>query len=47
LGAVAGSFAFFQLRRWLTHEKDLPDLWVALAEDALTIGAGWLIVHQD
>ncbi len=47
LGAVAGSFAFYQLRRWLTHEKDLPDLWVALAEDALTIGAGWLVVHQD
>ena len=47
LGAVAGSFAFYQLRRWLTHEKDLPDLWVALAEDALTIGAGWLIVQQD
>ena len=47
LGAVAGSFAFFHLRRWLTQEKDLPDLWVALAEDALTIGAGWLVVHQD
>ena len=47
LGAVAGSFAFFQLRRWLTHEKELPDLWVALAEDALTIGAGWLVVQQD
>ncbi|WP_018622116.1 DUF4126 family protein [Spirosoma luteum] len=47
LGAVAGSVAFYQLRRWLTHEKDLPDLWVALAEDALTIGAGWLVVHQD
>jgi uncharacterized membrane protein len=47
LGAVAGSFAFFHLRRWLTHEKDLPDLWVALAEDTLTIGAGWLVVQQD
>lgn len=47
LGAAAGSFAFFYLRQWLTHEKDLPDLWVALAEDALAIGAGWLVVHQD
>lgn len=47
LGAVAGSFAFYQLRRWLTHEKGLPDLYVALAEDALTIGAGWLVVQQD
>lgn len=47
LGAVAGSFAFFYLRQWLTHEKDLPDLWVALAEDTLTIGAGWWVVNQD
>ena len=47
LGAAAGAFTFFQVRRWLTHEKELPDLWVALAEDALTIGAGWLVVQQD
>ena len=47
LGAVAGSFAFFHLRRWLTHEKGLPDMWVALAEDALTVGAGWLVVNQE
>lgn len=47
LGAVAGTFAFFQLRHYLTHEKDLPDLWVAVAEDALTIGAGWLVVNGN
>lgn len=47
LGAVVGTFAFFQLRHWLTHEKDLPDVWVAVAEDALAIGAGWVIVNQN
>ncbi|GAB4032674.1 DUF4126 family protein [Spirosoma jeollabukense] len=46
LGATAGSFAFFYLRQWLTHEKDLPDPMVALAEDALAIGAGLLIVND-
>ena len=46
LGAVAGTFAFFHLRHWLTHEKDLPDPLVALAEDALAISAGWLIVNE-
>ncbi len=46
LGAVVGTFAFFQLRHWLTHEKDLPDPVVALVEDALTIGAGWLIIND-
>ena len=46
LGAVAGAFAFFHLRRWLTHEQGLPDPLVAVAEDALTIGAGWWVVNQ-
>jgi len=44
LGAVLGSFAFYHLRRWLTHKKGLPDLPVALAEDTLTLGLGWLVV---
>jgi uncharacterized membrane protein len=40
LGALAGTFAFFQLRHFLTHDKNLPDPVVALAEDALTIALG-------
>ena len=47
VGAVVGTFAFFQLRHWLTHEKDLPDAFIAIAEDALAIGAGWLIVNEE
>ena len=45
LGAVAGAYTFFYLRQWLTMERDLPDPAVALAEDALAIGAGWLTVN--
>lgn len=47
LGAVAGTVAFFQLRHWLTHEKGLPDPWVAVAEDALALGAGWLTINEN
>lgn len=45
LGALVGTFAFFHLRRWLTHDKGIPDPLVALAEDALTIGWGWKVVE--
>ena len=39
LGAVLGSYAFYYLRRELT-QRGLPDLPVALAEDALAFGSG-------
>lgn len=44
VGAVVGSFLFMRLRLWLDNELGLPDPLVALAEDALTITAGWLLV---
>ena len=47
LGAAVGSYAFYYLRHWLTTEQDIPDPYVALAEDALAIGAGYLIVSQS
>lgn len=40
LGAVAGAYAFYHLRRELTYKHGLPDVRVALAEDALAFGAG-------
>ena len=46
LGALAGSFAFYHLRYFLTHEKGLPDPVVALAEDALAIGLGLWVVNE-
>jgi uncharacterized membrane protein len=39
LGAVAGAYAFYGLRRALTRQG-LPDLAVALGEDALALAGG-------
>ena len=46
LGALAGSFEGYRLRRALTKEKGLPDLPVALVEDAVAIGAAFLIASH-
>jgi uncharacterized membrane protein len=46
LGAVAGAYAFYNLRRVLTHDQGLPDLAVALAEDALALAAGVAVLEE-
>jgi len=45
-GAVVGSFLFMRLRLWIDDELGLPDPVVALAEDVLTITAGWLLADS-
>ena len=42
LGALAGAFVGYHMRKKLS--RDLPDLGVAVLEDALAIGAGILII---
>ena len=46
LGAVAGAYACYGLRRALTHEQGLPDLAVALAEDALALAGGVAVLRE-
>lgn len=48
LGAVAGAFAGYELRRWITHSNaaHIPDLPVALAEDGVTIGGTLCLLHN-
>lgn len=46
VAAVAGTFAGFHARRHLTKGKGLPDLPVALAEDAIVIGGSLWIVTR-
>src|ERR1700687_856715 len=41
-GAIAGAFAGYHMRKRLSRE--IPDLEVAVLEDALAIGAGVLII---
>jgi uncharacterized membrane protein len=42
LGAIAGAFAGYHMRRKLS--RNLPELGVALLEDALAIGGGILVI---
>lgn len=42
-GAVAASYATYYLRKWLVESLELPDSVVAIAEDALVLGAGAIL----
>jgi uncharacterized membrane protein len=46
IGGVASAFAGYYLRRELTLGRGLPDVAVALAEDIVAIGGGFLIVSR-
>ena len=45
LEAVASAFAFFHLRREAGKQLNVPDPVVAIAEDALVVGAGFTILR--
>jgi uncharacterized membrane protein len=38
ISALAGTSLGFHLRRWMVHSKGFRDFWVAIVEDAITIG---------
>jgi uncharacterized membrane protein len=44
--AVLGAFTGFRVRRFLTKERGLPDLPVALVEDAFAVVVGLLAARQ-
>ena len=46
IGAIAGAFAGYHIRRAVVLRSHLPDLVVAIAEDAITIAGGFLIVSN-
>ena len=46
IGAVVGAFAGYRTRRAIVSRTSLPDLAVALAEDALAIAGGFLVVSR-
>lgn len=46
IGAVVGAFAGYRIRRVIVSQTGLPDLAVALAEDAIAIAGGFLIVWR-
>jgi uncharacterized membrane protein len=46
LGAIAGAFAGYEIRRRLVKKFGFPDFGVAAAEDLIAIGGGLLIVSH-
>jgi uncharacterized membrane protein len=46
VGAVVAAFAGYNLRHVLVSSLDLPDFAVALFEDAIAIGGGFLILSH-
>jgi uncharacterized membrane protein len=46
LGTIAGAFAGYEIRHRLVEAFGLPDFGVAVAEDIVAIGGGFLIVSQ-
>ena len=47
VAAVAAAFAGYLIRKKLTENADLPDLLVALAEDAVAMGAGTVALRHE
>ncbi len=46
LGAVAGAFAGYTYRRLLSRGATLPDFLLALLEDLVAVGGGFLIISH-
>lgn len=46
VGALAGTFAGYNVRHALATKANLPDLRVALVEDLIAVGCGFLIVSR-
>ncbi len=46
LGAVAGTLGGYEIRRRLVKALHVPDLVIALLEDAVAVGGGFLIVSR-
>ena len=46
VGALAGAFVGYQVRHQIVARLKIPDFPVALAEDAIAIGCGLLIVSR-
>jgi len=46
VGGVAGAFAGYQARTRLVKGLKVPDLFIALPEDAIAIAAGLFIVSR-
>jgi uncharacterized membrane protein len=46
-GAVAGTLGGYEARTRSVRASGLPDIAIALLEDALAIGVGLFVVHRN
>ena len=46
VGGVAGAFAGYNYRRWLSRGAKFPDLLIALVEDLVAVGGALLLVSH-
>ena len=46
VGGVAGAFAGYNYRRWLSRGARFPDLLIALLEDLVAVGGALLLVSH-
>jgi uncharacterized membrane protein len=46
LGALAGTYGGYYARHWIVANLKVPDIAVALVEDALAVGGALLIVSR-
>jgi uncharacterized membrane protein len=46
VGAVVGTYGGYNVRHFLVKDRGLPDLVVALAEDVVAVGGGFLLVSH-
>jgi uncharacterized membrane protein len=47
LAAIGAAYAGYTIRRKLTDDAELPDFWVALAEDAVTVGIAVAVLRCE
>ena len=46
VGAVAGTLGGYHARHWLVKSVNVPDIFVALAEDAVAVGGAFFLVSR-
>lgn len=47
IGAIAGAYGFYYLRRRIGEETGTPDPVLGLAEDAIVVGGGKMLLSQS
>jgi uncharacterized membrane protein len=47
IGAIAGAYGFYHLRRRIGEETGVPNRVLGIAEDAIVVGGGKMLLSQS